>query len=264
MIQEPVSKSHFQTGASLILVIAIAAVIAIVLYFIYYPIQLQMNQVHRDLAKKRLDLVTFKILGTIQNDSAWRATISNNPEMACLTSHSCSDSEFALNLYTADNTLLLPSSNPDTGFNLQGNPCLSTTPFRAEATHLDCPFQVRLFWRPSCIGCRTQEAQVRAEVKIVSHLIFSPLPYIEKMTLTRSQYVGTLDKICNQMGGRFNQESNKCDFPFYDKNCVRGQKLVGITEDSTEIICVETPAITLTPCANAASGFNSDGSLRCL
>jgi hypothetical protein len=66
------------------------------------------------------------------------------------------------------------------------------------------------------------------------------------------------------MGGRYNQDREKCEFPFQERNCLQGQKLVGISDDTTEVICIDTPAISLSPCNWAADGFNPDGSMKCL
>jgi len=252
-----------QLGSSLILVLGIALAVALTLYFLQIPIQNQMLALHRDLAKERLNILTYKILGTLQNDSAWAKTIDMNAGMGCLKTSSCSDLEQTFDLFAADGEPIVISSS-NSGFTLQGLFCPPEHPFTIDAQEPLCPFQVRLFWKPHCTGCSRQEANIRAEIKVITSLAFSPQIFSERLAFTRSKYAGTIDKFCSEMGGRFNQDLEKCEFPFQGKNCLQGQKLVGISDDTTEVICVDTPAISLTPCSGAADGFNSDGSMRCL
>jgi hypothetical protein len=263
-MQEPVFKKYHQKGSGLVIALGLTAVISVLLYFMQYPIQNQMVHFHQDLAKKRLQSISYKILGTIQNDSAWDKTLELNPSMSCLRGNTCPNLSSFLDLYSSDGSLILKSSSENLGFNLQGNICPPSSPFNKENKNLNCPFKIRLYWSPSCTQCQKQEAHIRSEIEISNYLTLSPKIFIDKLNVIRTRYAGTIDNTCSEMGGRFNQDLNRCEFPFQNRDCIRGQKLVGITDDTTEIFCLDTPAIKLNPCSFASKGFNFDGSFQCL
>ena len=252
-----------QQGSALTLVLGISVVIGIVMYFLFTPLQNQKKVLNQDLLKKRLEIIILELGGVLQNDMAWEFNIEQNPQLTCLRTNSCPDQERPLDLFTLDGRLINNSSDIQSGYRLSGELCPSGQGFDPNSESWDCPFQVRLFWSPNCQGCRKQEAKIRAEVKTNRILNFSTERLAQKLTFTRSQYTHSIDQSCAQMGGRYNQSTAKCEFFFQERECGRGRKLAGITDDN-QPLCIDIPAIEQAPCSFAGAGFTPQGDFICM
>lgn len=233
------------------------------MYFLLTPLQNQKRAMSQDLFKKRLEIIALEISGVLQNDMAWEFNIDQDPQLTCLRTSSCPDQERALDLRTLDGRLLVKSSDSQSGHRLSGELCASGQGFDPQSESWECPFQIRLFWSPSCQGCRKQEAKIRAEVRTNRALHFSTEKFSQMLTFTRSQYAQSLDQSCAQMGGRYNQSTGKCEFFFQGRECGRGRKLAGITDDN-QPFCIDLPSIEQAPCPYAGKGFNDRGDFICL
>ncbi len=110
-----------------------------------------------NISKKQVDqnfifsLIQNRLLfqGVIASDNAWTATVSNNPSMNCLQTHSSCTATANLGpqtfkLYDQNSNLYYDGINALSGFTASGSTCNSFS------NSADCVLHLDLSWKPQC------------------------------------------------------------------------------------------------------------------
>lgn len=222
-----------------------------------------------------LQVVEESIIGTIENDAAWKQTITS-AGLGCLSADGnvCQPGSSPINVYLADGTQLLSSGNDSLGFDYFGTPC---TGFNPTTPNDNCPFKFVVTWTPVCAGACSptlispltgvpMEPPVQINIllrysgtnKTVSSI---NLNQRFKKQFNRGELAGTLAAACRSAGGDFDAKVQKCRFQ--SRSCPTGEVLNGF--DATgQPTCISNPFLDKT----CGSGFAphqiaAGGHLKC-
>jgi len=197
-----------------------------------------------------IQVVQDSIVGTIENDAAWKQTITS-AGLNCLASDGnfCSQGTQNFDVYLADGTLLVASNPADNrGFDHFGTPCVGFDPV---ISNDDCPFKFTATWSPVCPGgcpptliSPLTGVPMQPPIQIEITLKYSGtnsnvtgINLAKRFTkqFKRGTLEGTLAAACRSAGGDFDPNTQKCKFQL--KDCPPNEILTGF--DTTGLpVCV--------------------------
>lgn len=221
------------------------------------------------VAKNRAVLAHARLLGTIQNNEAWTATMNSNGGIFnCISTNSCPMTEQDFKLFGSDSALVYDPTPAANGFRWSGETC---NEFDATAGSNVCPFRYELKWMPSCAP---GASNCKQKPRIIARLSFrSPDPIIlntanYSIDLVRGEYIASLEDNCAKMGGRIDQDTGKCFLPIQrdsaDGGCPVGKFLNGIDPVTGEMRCQPIAAVTAhCPAGSGIQQIQPDGSILC-
>ncbi|HRK08307.1 MAG TPA: hypothetical protein PLZ57_11100 [Pseudobdellovibrionaceae bacterium] len=257
-----------QRGSMLVATMVAAAVVVAIAVGIGHWVDNNIKLNQSIVARNRAVLAHAKLLGTIQNNEAWKATISaNGGEFSCLSSNNCPMTERDFRLYGSDSALVYDPAPAANGFRWSGETCAE---FNATLGSNVCPFRYELKWIPSCAS----GPSCKQKPRVIARLRFrSPDPIVlnvenYSIDLIRGEYLASLEDNCAKMGGQIDQDTGKCLLPIQrdttELGCPVGKFLNGIDPTTGEMRCQPIAAVT-SPCP-AGSGIQRiqpNGNIQC-
>lgn len=254
---------NVQRGISLVFVLTLVSSTLVVVLSLSYILRSVSENYHRQVGAVRLEYITNKIFTILQNDQAWERTRSLNSSMYCLASNTCPDVLNEFDLYYSSGEAVLRSAGDGEGFTLSGDKCSDLGfSFDVNSRNFNCPFAIKLFWRPSLDPIHPE--RIRIEAKILTNMIINTAKFEDILAFTRGEYLSTLDANCAKLGGTLNQVTSICEFPFQSRSCLRGQKMIGVDAGTGLLECMDLPAVSLISCPGGSAGMMPDGRFICL
>ena len=169
------------------------------------------------------------IVWSIENDEAWKISMSNSPAANCLLINGtyCGPGKNNIDVYLEDGSLLvngtMGGSSASNGFDSTGIACNT---FNAAVPNNDCPFKAVVTWSPDCSpGCPAtllsalNNIPINPKIQMNVSLIYSgtdaqflKINFAKRFNqqFIRGSLEGSLPSACRSSGGNFDPVTLKC------------------------------------------------------
>ena len=274
-------RKEKQSGMIFVLVILAVSLVVTAIYLSMSWMGQKLIEVRKASYRNRAQMLQAKITGLLQSDQIFsRVRQVNATSMACLSTPEkpCprppsveAAPYIILPIPTPDGLEdLYDPNNQSAGFDLAGRTCKRYSESQPDTT---CPFRYELKWLPDV----SSDQKVRQDVEIVGRLRSALVEKIEfdsgefGFNLFRKKVDGNIQGKCVGLGGKFDENSGKCEFAFSTGACGSGQFFVGIEPGTGAKKCIPSEAVAKQDaCAStdvkmflAISGFEKNGKAIC-
>jgi prepilin-type N-terminal cleavage/methylation domain-containing protein len=202
-------------------------------------------------------------VATLQNASAWNATVAANPSMACLQNHTdCAAAGGTFQVFDEKSNLYYDATVAANGFDQASQRCSTF----GKAGDQTCVYRYDIVWKPLCPtsgACIDPLVNIKGTFKMSAAAVSKAS--VNTQNYSFSAFVGYkqnyFDQACTSLAGTYSAPSKQCNFQTQATHCAPGQVITGIDFQGKP-----TCAAAVTgrcPPGQAVVGIGSDGAVQC-